>query len=113
MFKKLFYLLLILAGGTLIWFVFAVWVGLYSIYSYPPSNDHPEGVTLIVSRESDEPMFNSPDYRQPKKKAEPKKDGISFAPLPKGKRPIERRTIIELPYIEWTYKKSLEQPPAE
>jgi hypothetical protein len=36
MFKKLFYLLLILAGGTLIWFVFAVWVGLYSVYSCLP-----------------------------------------------------------------------------
>jgi len=114
MIKKLFYLVLIVAVGVLIWGAFAIWTGLYSVYSFPPSKQLPEGRTLIVSRDPGEPMFNSPDYKPPEKKpAESKSGGIGFAPTPKRKTPLEQRTIVELPYIEWAYKKSLEMENGE
>ncbi len=108
MVKKLFVVVLIVAGGVLIWTAFALWTGIYSVYSYPPGREHPEGKTLLVSREPGEPMFNSPDApaAAPKKK-DASSGGIGFAPMPKSKKPIEKRLILELPYIEWAYNESL------
>jgi len=31
----------------------------------------------------------------------------------KQKRPVPERTIVNLPFIEWAYKKSLEKPDPE
>jgi len=109
-FKKIFVFLSIVATGLGIWVAFALWSGLYSIYTFPPSNAHPDGVTLLVSREEWEPMFNSPDYRPPAR--EPGKSaGVTLGTAPKLKRPLERRTIVKLPYIGWAYTKSLELEP--
>ncbi len=30
----------------------------------------------------------------------------------RSKRPLDQRTLVELPYVDWAYQKSLE-PPAE
>lgn len=108
MIKKFLFIIIVLILAVLFWFGFALWTGIYSIYSYPPSKDRPEGSTLIVSREEGEPAYNSPDYTPPPKKEEPKTGGIVFASPLKSKKPIDARIIVELPYIEWAYKKSLE-----
>ena len=113
MIKKLLFIVTVLVLGILIWFGFALWTGIYSVYSYPPSTLHPDGSTLIVSREPGEPMYNSPDYAPAPKKAEPKTGGIVFSAPMKSKRPVEGRIIVELPYIEWAYKKSLEPQSSE
>lgn len=108
MIKKLFYLILIVASGVAIWFAFAIWVGLYSIYSFPPSKEHPIGATLIIQHDEWEPMFNSPDYKAPKRD-EPERGGMGWSKSTnRPKRPIPLRTIVELPYIEWAYKQSLQ-----
>jgi hypothetical protein len=91
-----------------LWFVFALWVGLYAFYSFPPSSkEHPRGVTLIISRDEWEPMFNSPDYVAPERHSAEKRGSIGFGSAPKPKRPLRIRTIVELPYIDWAYKQSL------
>jgi hypothetical protein len=108
MFKKFSILLVVVVGGIVFWFVFALWVGIYSVYSFPPSKEHPEGATLIVSREEYEPAFNSPDYKPPESTGQDRKSGIGFAKEIKAKRPLRARTIIELPYIKWAYDKSVE-----
>lgn len=107
MIRKTFYFLLIVAVGVVIWGAFAIWTGIYSVYTYPPSKEHPDGATLIVNREEGEPMFNSPKYTPPTRKPS-QQSGLVFTPIPKPKRALEERTIVELPYIEWAYKKSLE-----
>lgn len=114
MFKKIFYLLLIVAAGLTIWVAFAIWAGIYSVYSYPPGDDYPDGATLLVSRDPGEPMWNSPDVPKPKKKPQPRPgSGIGFSAPEKPRRPVAKRIIAELPYIEWAYKQSLEAKPEE
>jgi hypothetical protein len=111
--KWTFILAFVLALAGAFWVAFALWTGIYSVYSYPPSRIHPDGVTLLVSREPGEPMFNSPDYVPPAvKPGEPQK-GTSFQSIPKSRRPLEKRTVVELPYIDWAYEKSIEPPEAE
>ena len=65
----------------------------------------------LVAREQGEPMFNSPQYKAPPKKAE-RSGGIGFGSMNRSKRPLDQRTLVELPYVDWAYQKSLE-PPAE
>ena len=108
MIKKLFYLILIVAMGVAGWFAFAIWIDLYSVYSYPPSKEYPKGVTLIIHRDEWEPKFNSPDYKPPaRSEAEKGEMGYSKSSS-RPKRPIPLRTIVKLPYVEWAYKKSLQ-----
>lgn len=111
--KWLLIITLIAGACVVFWVVFALWTGIYSLYSYPPSKQYPEGVTLLVSREEKEPTFNSPDYRQIKKTDSGQSGGMGFESMPKAKRPPEKRTIIKLPYIDWAYKKSVEPPAAK
>jgi hypothetical protein len=112
--KKLSIFLLLVILGVALWFVFGLWIGLYSVYSYPPSTEHPEGATLIVSRDEWEPMFNSPDYKAPERTEPANRGNITFAKAPRPKRPIAVRTIVEFPFVEWAYHKSLEiEPPKE
>jgi hypothetical protein len=110
MFKKIvgFIITVLLAG--VFWLVFALWTGIYSVYSVPPSHEDPDGATYIVTREEDEPVFNSPQYVAPPKKPEPESSMIRFAKAPTVKKPILERTIFQLPYIAWAYEKSLEKP---
>ncbi len=110
MLKWLVITALVLAACLVFWVVFALWTGIYSVYSYPPSKQHPEGVSLLVSRDEGEPTFNSPDYVAPKTPPREQSGGMSFESLPKAKRPPEIRTIVALPYVEWAYRKSLEPP---
>lgn len=113
MLKAISWILLISVLGVGIWVAFALWVGIYSVYSIPPTKEDPEGSTLLVSRDEGEPMFNSPDTRPVVKKAEPKKGGIGFGGIEKKRRPLALRTIVTLPYIDWAYRKSLEAPAEE
>jgi len=110
--KKVLAFLLIISLAVLFWFAFAIWTGLYSIYTIPPSREDPDGSTLIVAREEGEPMFNSPQYKPPPRKAEPS-GGIGFGSVSRPRRPLDQRTIVELPYIEWAHEKSLEAQPDE
>jgi hypothetical protein len=110
--KKIIAFLVIASAAVLFWFAFAIWTGLYSIYAIPPSPGEPDGSTLIVAREEGEPMFNSPQYKPPPKKVETG-GGIGFGSAYRPKRPLDQRTIVELPYIEWAYQKSLEPPVEE
>ncbi len=109
MLKKTFGFLLVIAVIAVLWACFALWTGMYSVYSLPPSRQEPDGFTALVHREEGEPAFNSPDYvaPAPKKRAG---GGIGFESVPKPKRPIAERTIVRLPFIDWAYKKSLEKP---
>ena len=107
MIKKTFYLLLFVAFGAAIWCAFALWTGIYSIYTIPPSRENPDGATLLVAREDEEPLFNSPHYTPPLKKPSVQ-SGLGFTTVQRPKRPLEQRTIVKLPYIDWAYKKSLE-----
>lgn len=107
MIRKIFYFLLFAAFVAGIWGVFAIWTGIYSVYTIPPSRENPDGNTLIVKREEGEPMFNSPHYTPPLKK--PKEhSGLAFSSVQKAKKPLEQRTVVKFPYVEWAYKKSLE-----
>ena len=106
MWKKIFYVILIVAAGIIIWFLFAIWIGLYSVYSIPPSKEDPNGATLIIHRDEWEPIFNSPDYVAPKRNEESQGMGWS-KPMKIAKRPLPLRTIIKLPFIDWAYQKSL------
>jgi len=108
MIKKLFFIVIVLLAAVVFWFGFALWTGIYSIYSYPPSHENPDGRTLIVSREEGEPLFNSPQYAPPPRKAEPRSGIFQFETPTRAKKPVEARIILELPYIEWAYKKSLQ-----
>ncbi len=108
MIKKTSIFILVVALGYLIWTLFALWTGIYSVYSIPPGKEYPKGTTLLVSREYGEPMFNSPDYKEPPKDPNNQPPGLGFAPPIRSKKPLVVRTILELPYIEWAYKKSLE-----
>ena len=108
MFKKTVVLLVVVAVLLLGWVAFALWTGMYSLYSFPPSGEYPEGTTLLVHREPGEPMFNSPQYIPPKPKEDPSGGIFKFAPSTRPKRPLELRTIVELPFMEWAYNKSLE-----
>jgi hypothetical protein len=110
MLKWLFTIALVLFGCLALWVGFALWTGIYSVYSYPPGRQYPDGVTLLVSREEKEPVFNSPNYVAPREAPKESSGGMSFESQPKAKRPPEKRTIIRLPYIEWAYEKSLERP---
>ena len=107
MIRKTLYFLLFVAFAVGIWGAFALWTGIYSVYTLPPSHENPDGSTLIVSREGGEPMFNSPDYTAPVKKPTGS-SGLAFGTVKKPKRPLDQRTIVRLPYFEWAYKKSLE-----
>lgn len=106
--KRLFILVVIAALAGVFWVVFAVWTGIYSVYTFPPSKTHPDGTTLIVEREQGEPMFNSPDFKAPPPPPEEKKSGMGFTTMKKKALPMGARTVLELPYVEWAYKKSLE-----
>jgi hypothetical protein len=97
----------VVAIGVGIWVAFALWAGIYSIYTFPPSKDHPDGATMLVSRDEWEPMFNSPQYRAPARDPA-KTSGVSLGSAPKLRRPLERRTIVTLPYIDWAYQRSLQ-----
>lgn len=108
--KIVLWIAVIVVVLALLWAAFGLWTGLYSIYTIPPSKDKPDGATLLVTREAGEPMFNSPDYVPPPKKPV-EHQGMGFSTIEMPKRPLHRRTIIELPYIEWAYKKSLESAP--
>lgn len=107
MIKKTLAFLTVIIIGVSLWFAFALWAGFYSIYSIPPSKERLTGVTLIVSRDEWEPMFNSPEYKPPKKD-NTHSGGISFEKSVIRKRPLQTRTILTLPYIDWAYRKSLE-----
>ena len=105
--KKAFIFLSIIAIAILFWMGFALWTGIYSVYSIPPGKEYADGVTIIVTRQDGEPTFNSPDYKEPPKEIS-KETGIGFGKPTMRKKPLVMVTIVELPFIEWAYKKSLE-----
>ena len=114
LFKWLFILALLAAIGTSIWTGFALWTGLYSVYSFPPSADKPDGETLIVGREDGEPMFNSLDYVPPPKKPREKGGSVGFGKVEfRSMKPLEIRTVFTLPYIKYAYEKSLNEKQLE
>ncbi len=106
MIRKLLYFILFVAFAAAVWCAFALWTGLYSVYTIPPSRENPDGATLLISRDEGEPMFNSPHYTAPLKKPT-EHSGLGFQSVQKPKRPLNQRTIVKLPYIDWAYKKSL------
>ncbi|HTY00796.1 MAG TPA: hypothetical protein VMG09_12275 [Bacteroidota bacterium] len=110
MLKKLVGFLVVVLLAGIFWFAFALWTGIYSVYSIPPTHDDPEGATYIVSREEGEPMFNSPQYVPPVRNVEPQTGIVRFSRVTKPKRPIQDRTIVQLPYIAWAFEKSVEKP---
>ncbi len=106
--KRFLVLVILAALAGVFWMAFAVWTGIYSVYSYPPSKTRPEGATLIVEREPGEPMYNSPDVKIPPPPPKEKTSGIGFTTATKKPLALEKRTVLDLPYMEWAYKKSLE-----
>ncbi len=110
MLKKLIGFLVIVLLAGVFWMAFALWTGIYSVYSVPPTHDDPDGATYIVTREEGEPIFNSPQYVPPIKKVEPETGIVRFSRVTAPKKPILDRTIMQLPYIAWAYDKSIEKP---
>jgi hypothetical protein len=106
--KRLFVLIILVAIGAGGWVGFGLWSGLYSVYTYPPGEKHPKGATLLVERAPREPLFNSPDTKIPPPPPREKSSGLGFSSAPAKVKAIEKRTIVELPYISWAYEKSLE-----
>jgi hypothetical protein len=109
--KKLLVFLIVIAFAALFWVGFGLWAGLYAFYSIPPSEKAPDGKTLLVSRDENEPMFDSPDYVPPPPKPVENTGMFKFQ-SGRTKKPLEVRTIVELPYVEMAYKKSLEKEEA-
>ena len=107
MIKKFIGFLLFILFSGVFWMLFALWTGIYSVYSIPPTHDDPDGVTYIVSREEGEPLFNSPQYVPPEKKVEPQTGIVRFSRATRQKKPIVDRTILQLPYFAWAYEKSI------
>ena len=111
MFKKLFAFIIVIGILVVIWFTFAFWTGIYSVYSIAPSPPDNLGATYVVSREEGEPLFNSPEYVPPAPKASDEDGkGMQFSTIAAARRPIKARTIVKLPYIDWAYQKSIENP---
>jgi hypothetical protein len=115
LFKWILILSVIIGLGTAIWTGFALWTGLYSVYSFPPSDEHPDGATLVIEREDGEPVFNSPDYIAPPRKKTPnKKGGVGFGKVEfRSMKPVSIRTVFTLPYVEYAYRKSLNEKQIE
>lgn len=105
--RYLLTLVLLLIVVAMAWFAFGLWSGMYGIYSYPPSEGKDDGRTLIISRDEGERTWNSPNALKPIPKKEAKGGGLQFGTLKKPPRPVEKRIILELPYVGWAYRKSL------
>ena len=112
MFRKMFGLLTIIALLLLGWVSFALWAGFYAIYTVPPSPSDQSGATMLVSRDEEEPLFDSPDHVQPPAKHVEESGVVRFSST-RVKRPIDQRTIVKLPYIDWAYQKSIEKAQVE
>ncbi|MGA9115631.1 MAG: hypothetical protein WB626_02540 [Bacteroidota bacterium] len=112
--KVFFTLLGIALLAALFWVAFALWSGIYSVYSYPPGREaaYPDGATLLVERDTREPMFNSPNAKPLPPPQQSGKGRITFGPVPKPMRPVARRIVVRFPFIRWAYEKSLEPVPA-
>ncbi|MFN0158804.1 MAG: hypothetical protein ACKVRP_12125 [Bacteroidota bacterium] len=106
--KAILWLVIVVVIGSLVWAALGIWTGFYSLYSFPPSKEYKNGLTFLISRESTEPAFNSPDYTAPPRKDDKRKSGIGFADIKKTKRPILSRVVVKLPYMPWAYRKSVE-----
>jgi hypothetical protein len=86
--------------GIALWFI-SQKTGFYSVQ---PIGALPEGVTLFVSRTSDEPFFNSPDATCLRKTGKVTLLCRGFA---LGKSPHDR-IIMRLSYWEFAYKQSID-----
>jgi hypothetical protein len=53
-------------------------------------------------------MFNSPEVKIPPPPPREKATGLGFSSAPAKVKAIEKRTLVELPFIAWAYEKSLE-----
>ncbi len=93
---------------AILWVGFALWTGIYSLYSIPPSKDDVQGATLLVSREPGEPVFNSIHYRPAVKDTPRDQKGIQFGSAAKPHKAVSDRIILKLPFIQWAYQNSLE-----
>ena len=109
--KFFFTLLTIIVIGVALWFPVALWAGFYSVYTIPPSKEYPRGTTLVVHREGAEPMFNSPEATPNKneQRSERTRSERGVQELPK--QSMRKRTVLELPYSDWAYRKSLPPEP--
>jgi hypothetical protein len=79
-----------------------IMVSRIGFYTVQPIGALPEGITLIVWRISDEPIFNSPDAVCLKLQ-----EGVSLLcrGLAMAQAPVDR-IILRLPYMDWAYLKS-------
>jgi len=109
-FKWILVLTLLTAVLTAVWIGLGLWVGYYSVYSYPPSETHPDGASLIIDRDDGEPLYNSPDYIKPPRKKGGTGPGIKFGTTEfRRMKPPELRTVLSLPFIEYAYMESLNE----
>lgn len=109
-FKWILVLSLLTAALTAGWVGLGLWSGYYSVYSYPPSETHPKGASLIINRDDGEPVFNSPDYIKPPRKRGGGGSGIGFGTTEFTRmKPPELRTVFSLPFIEYAYLQSLNE----
>jgi hypothetical protein len=112
----LFKLVLILAFGGFIFVGLMFWAKFWGIYSIPPSKEKPDGATWVVTREEDEPLMNAPDrpVKYPteglEEEEKPKRLKGIYEGEPVPKKPIEKRIIAKLPYINYFHEKALENP---
>ena len=111
--RRLFKLVLFLAFVGVLFVGLMFWAKFWGVYCIPPSEKNPEGVTLIVSREEDEPMLSASDRPIPKKDEEedqPPRRRSMYEGTPRQKPPIEKRIIFKLPFIEYVYEQTKVKP---
>ena len=78
----------------------ATFLGLYSVQ---PIGALPEGGTVLVWREDDEPFFNSPDAHCLRRIGSV---SLVCRGLAMGQAPMDR-IILRLPYLAWAYSLSV------
>jgi hypothetical protein len=105
--KRLLTLALLLLVVAIAWVAFGLWSGMYGVYSYPASKGKDDGRTLLISRDAGERTWNSPNAPKPVPKKVEKGGGLQLGTVQKPPSPVEGRIIIEFPYVEWAYRKSL------
>lgn len=114
--RALFKLILVVAFGGLLFVGLMFWAKFWGIYSIPPSKERPDGATWVVTREEDEPLLNAPDrpVKYPTEAQEeeekPKRLKGIYEGEPLAKKPVEKRIIAKLPYVEFLHEKALENP---
>lgn len=108
--KILFKVVLVCAAGVSLFTALMFGAKIWGIYSVPPTKEDRKGATLIVTRYDDEPFLNAVDRPRPPDTTEVEENPQwrMYPTGPMKKRPVDKRTVVSLPYIEWIHKEAID-----